>query len=291
MTVPPLPRRSPPHHPGTRASGRRLAGARVIAGAAGSALLALAAPPATADWLERFDGGLSNDWIFAATDDGGAPPSTGVSTFAVVEAGPDDYLLIAHSTTALPDGGGGASDAFGYVDESFTNLAISADVNAGPALGQQSVLAVLGRGNPATGSSYLAAVDFAASRFAIARSDDFLDFQTPLVVDDSLSIDRGRTYRIQFFLVGTTLTARLLDASTRALLSTIHVTDSSYASGGAGILVETRYQAGVPVGPIVGTFDDVEAVPEPAGATALAMATALLGALAAGRRRRSAVRR
>lgn len=284
MTVPPPPRWNPLDRPGTRASRRPSATAVAIVGAAGSALLALAAPPAAADWIERFDGGLANDWLFAATDDEGASPSTGVSTFAVVEAGADDHLLIAHSTTALLGGGGGASDAFGWVDESFTSLAISADVNAAPAQGQQSVLAVLGRGDPATGSSYLAAVDFAASRFAIARSDDFLDLQTPLVVDDSLAIDPGRTYRIQLFLIGSRLTARLLDATTRELLSTISVTDALYASGRAGILVETRYVGGVPAGPIVGTFDDVEAVPEPSGPAPLALAAAALALVAAGRR-------
>lgn len=237
------------------------------------------APPAAADWFDDFDSGLSNPWIFAATDDGGSEPATGVSTFAVVEAGADDHLLMAHSTRALQDGGGGAADAFAYVDESFTNLAISADINAAPAQGQQSVLGVLARGNAATGATYLAAVDFAASRFAIARSDDFVDFQTPLVVDDSLSIDRNSTYHIQFFLIGTSLTARLLDATTRTLLSTISVTDNQLASGRAGIIVETAYQAGVPVAPIVGTFDDVEAVPEPGLLSALAGGSLALGLL------------
>jgi len=46
---------------------------------------------------------------------------------------------------------------------------------------------------PTGSTTYLATVDFSASRFAIARSDDFIDLQTPLVVDDSLSIDRNST--------------------------------------------------------------------------------------------------
>lgn len=248
----------------------------------GLATLAIA-PPTRADWLEDFDDGFSNVWSFAATDDGGAPPATGITTFARVEAGSDDHLLMAHSTVALPGGGGGAADVFAWVDESFADLAISADVNAAPAQGQQSVLGVLGRGDAMTGASYLAAVDFSTSRFVIARSDDFFDFQTPLVVDDSLSLDPNATYHIQFFLLGSTLAARLLDADTRAILSTIYVIDGHFTSGGAGVLVETAYQVGIPVAPIIGTFDDVEAVPEPGYGSAL-----VVGVLAIGFRRRGA---
>lgn len=228
--------------------------------------------PAEADWSDEFDAGLSAAWVFAATDDAGDPPSTGVTTAAIVEAGADDHLLLAHSTTAIRDGGGGATDVFGYVPEVFSDMAISADVNASPAAGQQSWLGVIARGDPNVGSAYLAAVDFADSRFAIARSDDFIDFQNPLALDDTVSIDPGTTYHIQFFLVGSTLTARLLDATTRTLLSTITVVDGSYAAGAAGLIVETDYDGLLnPVAPVVGTFDSVAAVPEPGGAIALAI--------------------
>lgn len=248
----------------------------------------LVSSPVHADWADDFDGGFTVPWIFAATDDAGAPPGTGVSTFAVLEGGADDALLIAHSTKALRDGGGGAADGFGYIDEGFTDLAISADVNAVPAQGQQAVLGVLGRGDPDVGSAYLAAVDFSGSRFSIARSDDFIDFQDPLVVDDTVTLDPGRAYHIQFFLIGSTLTARLLDASTRQLLSTISVSDSSYAAGFAGLLVETAYDASLfPVAPIVGSFDNVEAVPEPETAVLWATGVLALAGLAGGSLRRS----
>jgi hypothetical protein len=240
----------------------------------------LASSPVHADWADDFDGGFSAPWIFDALDDAGDPPATGVSTFAVLEGGADDSLLIAHSTKALRNGGGGAADGFGYINQSFTSLAITADVNAVPAQGQQSLLGVLGRGNPSAGSAYLAAVDFSSSRFVISRNDAFSDFQTPLI-SAAVSINRSRSYHIQFFLIGSRLTARLLDASTRQLLSTITVSDSNLAAGVAGVLVETAYDGSFsPIAPIVGTFDNVQAVPEPEANVCWAMGVLALVGLA-----------
>ena len=42
---------------------------------------------ARADWSEDFDGGFSQSWTFEAVDDVGDPPATGVSEFAVIDAG------------------------------------------------------------------------------------------------------------------------------------------------------------------------------------------------------------
>ncbi len=236
---------------------------------------------ARADWADDFDAGFAESWVFGAVDDAGDPPATGTSTFSIIEAGADDYLLISHSTTAFPDGGGGATDGFGFVAESFTDVAISADVNAAPAQGQQNLMGVLARGDALTGDAYLAVVDFANSAFAIARSDDLADFLVPLAIDDTVAIDPGETYRVQLYALGTNLTARLIETSTGETLSLITSSDSLYTSGFAGILVETEYDAlDVPVGPILGTFDDVLAVPEPASATAVLCgfgATLLLG--------------
>lgn len=275
-------------------AGSRAVGGRWSGGAGGMAIRHIAfvvaalasALPARADWSDEFDGGFSAPWIFAATDDVGDPPSTGVTTAAVVEAGADDHLLLAHSTRALRDGGGGAADVFGYVDAPFGDLAITADVNASPATGQQSLLGLLARGDPAVGSAYLAGLDFESGQFAIARSDDFIDFQTPLVASP-VPILRSTTYHIQFFLIGSRLTARLLDATTRTLLSTITVLDTSFASGAAGLIVETAYDAGLdPVGPVVGTFDSVRVVPEPGAAPLIGSGVMLL--VARGRMRRPA---
>lgn len=269
-------------------TGRSVRHGRARAGGFGAGALLVCAgvlastPSARADWADEFDGGFSAPWIAVALDDEGDPPSSGTTTFSVIDAGADDYLLMAHSTKALPDGGGGAASIFAFVDEAFGDVAVSADVNAGPAWGQQSVLGVIARGDPEVGSAYLATVDFADARFAIARSDDFIDAQAPLVVDASVAIDPDRTYRIEFFLVGSALTARLLDASTHALLSTISAVDATHASGSVGLIVQTAYDMDLaPVAPVVGTFDSVEVVPEPGGA--LAIAPAVLGLLALGR--------
>lgn len=230
-----------------------------------------------ADWSDEFNGGFSAAWQLGEVDDGGNPPATGVASFAIVEAGADDFLRIAHSTAAIRDGGGGATDAFAWVSETFTDVAVVADVNAGPGLGQQSLLGVVARGDALVGSSYVAAVDFAHARFGILRTDLFGGTPTILAVDAVVPIDRAIPYQIQFSLIGTTLTARLLDATTRQLLSTISATDVHYGSGSAGLLVETAYDAFAnPIGPIVGTFDSVRAVPEPDATILLAAGIALV---------------
>lgn len=235
------------------------------------------AASARADWSDEFDGGFSAPWLFGETDDGGEAPATGVATFAIVEAGADDYLRIAHSTAAIRDGGGGASDAFAWVDESFVDVVVVADANAGPAFAPQSLLGILARGNPLVGSGYIAAVDFAHARFGILRSDGFGNSPTILALDAAVPIDPAKTYRIQFSLIGSTLTARLFDAGTRRLHSTISATDASHAAGRAGLLVETAYDGDSnPIGPIAGTFDSVRAVPEPGFAVAVACGIGLL---------------
>ena len=247
----------------------------------------LLAGSAGADWADGFDAGFGQTWFFEAVDDIGDPPTTGTSTFAIVEDGADDYLQISHTTTAARDGGGGATDGFGFVNEIFGETGISADVNANAAIGQQqNLLGVIGRGDEMNGTAYVAAVDFANSIFAIVRSDDFPTFLTPLATDTSIVIDRNETYRIEFFLLGSSLTARLIETSSGDPLSTIFAVDALYSSGIAGILVETEYDSNdFPVAPIIGTFDDVEAVPEPSTVSLLGWG---VGALLVIRRRVSA---
>jgi len=236
---------------------------------AGFAALGMASA-AQADWFEDFDLGFAQSWTFAAIDDVGDPPLTGVSAFQIIEAGANDYLRISHTTTGIADGGGGATDGFGYVSEIFTDVAVSAEINTAPLDGHQSLLGVIARGDPVFGTAYAAGVGYTDSFFAIGRTDNFEDFFVPLAVDSSVSIDPNATHVVQLWVLGSTLTARLLDASTREILSTLFTTDASYTSGVSGILVETNYDfADSPIGPIVGTFDEVEALPEPGFAVLL----------------------
>jgi hypothetical protein len=264
--------------------GRRNAGSpghRLVAAIGIGLLAASGAGPSSADWFDDFDGGFGLAWSFAAVDDASDPPSTGTSTFAVVEAGADDHLLLSHSTTAIRDGGGGATDAFGWVDEVFGDVVVLAEMNADPSAGQQSLLALLARADPATGTTYAAGIDFADSFFAIGRRDDVFSI---LAVDETLTIDPNATYRVQFFLIGSNLVARLIEGSTGELLSTLSAVDGVYTSGVTGVLVETQYDLlDNPVAPIVGTFDDVEALPEASAATLLACGS--LGLLGAARSR------
>jgi hypothetical protein len=257
---------------------------RVLSIASAASIALVLAGSAHADWADDFDGGFSATWIFDFTDDIGNPPTTGTSTFAVIEDGPDDYLRISHTTTANKDGGGGAADGFGFVNESFTDTGIFADINAKPSIGQQNLLGVIARGNVTNGTAYAAVVDFANSLFGIARTDNFFDFFVPLVVDSSVAIDSNEAYRIQFVALGSNLTAALTEVSTGDLVSLVSTVDGFYPSGVAGVLVETEYDGfDNPVAPIIGSFDEVQAVPEPSMAMLIGCGVGALALL--GRRR------
>lgn len=237
---------------------------RVLSLASVASIALVLAGSAHADWADDFDGGFAETWIFDFVDDVGNTPTTGTSTFAVIEDGADDYLRISHTTTGIKDGGGGATDGFGFVNESFTETEISADLNAKPSIGQQNLLGVIARGNATNGTAYAAVIDFANSYFGIARTDNFFDFFVPLAIDFSVVIDSNETYRVQFFALGSNLIAGLFEVSSGNRVSLVSAVDSLYSSGIAGVLVETEYDGSDnPVGPIVGSFDDVQAVPEP----------------------------
>ena len=218
---------------------------------------------ARADWAEDFDAGFAQTWTFVALDDVGNVASAGTESFVIVEAGVNDYLSISDSTVAELGGGGGAADGFGFVDESFGDTGISAEINAEPLDGQQNLLGVIARVNTLTAAGYVAVIDFANSGFAIAKTDGSTGLQ-PLVVDTSVLIDRDEIYRVEFVLLGSDLSAQLTLNSTGEILSMITVADSDYANGVAGLLVETEFASDdTPVAPIIGTFDDIWAVPEP----------------------------
>ena len=271
---------------GIRARVLRTIGTDCLVAASLSLAATLAASSALADWSESFDDAFDQTWTFVTTDDIGNPPSTGVSEFARIEAGADDYLRISHSTTAFADGGGGATDGFGFVSESFTDVAMAATINAAPGDGQQSVLGVFARGNAVTGDAYLAGVSFADNFFAIARNDNLFEFLVPLATDVGLALDPAETYVVVFSIEGATLRASLVEAATSDVLSTLSATDFNYASGVSGIQVQTGYDPfDNPVGPIVGTFDNVSAVPEPGFALGLGLPLAALAVAARTRRR------
>jgi len=240
---------------------------------------------ARADWAEDFDAGFAQTWTFVALDDAGNFASAGTESFVIVEAGVNDYLSISDSTVAERGGGGGAADGFGFVSEIFGDTGISAEINAEPLDGQQNLLGVIARVNSQTAAGYVAVIDFANSRFAIAKTDGSTGLQ-PLAVDTSVLIDRDEIYRVEFVLFGSDLSAQLTVNSTGEVLSTITVADFEYASGVAGILVETEFDIDdFPVAPIIGTFDDVWAVPEPSMGSLIAWG---VGALVMFQRRRLA---
>jgi len=218
--------------------------------------------PIRADWTEDFDAGFDQTWTFLAIDDDGEPPSTGVSEFEIIDAGVDDYLRMSHSTTAVAGGGGGASDLFGYVNETFTDSLLSADINSAPGDGPQNILGIFGRGNSVAGTAYIAGVDFANSFFAIVAADNFFDSLFILASDPTVVIDSNETYRVEFLLIDAYLFARLTETSSGDVVSTLMAQDNFYTSGFSGLFVETEYDGVDPVAPAIGSFDKVQAVPE-----------------------------
>ena len=104
------------------------------------------------------------------------------------------------------------------------------------------------------------------------------------MIDSSVVIDSSETYRVQFFALGSNLTAALIEVSSGDVVSFVSTVDGLYSSGAAGVLVETEYDGfDNPVAPIVGSFDEVQAVPEPSMALLVGFGVGALAAL--GRRR------
>jgi len=234
-----------------------------------------------ADWIETFDSGFDQTWNFAAVDGLGNPSPGGM--FSESTAG--DLLTMTTTTSPL---GGGPAFHFGTVNETFTDVRISALASG---VGTEDDVNVLLRGNPATLSAYAFGVDDAPvpgpapGLVSIARVDNLsytvLDF---VVMPNYAALS---DFFLEFSAIGSDLTGTVYSDETRTtVLASLSVMDATYTSGVSGVSVSANNNGDTSLS---GTFDNVSvsAVPEPSSIVVLGLGFAT--AIGMRRRRRRQV--
>lgn len=239
---------------------------------------------AQADWSEDFNGStLSNGWFFGSAT-GGGPPSP---TFA-----PNDQLnnypdAIVNNQLQMADpnavGVGGAANAFGVVLENFTDLRYTGILNPNGNAASSDTVALIARGNIASGEFYAAELSFEDGKFIIFRNDDLAGNAMDLDEVTIPGLTNADSVYVDFRLVGNSISADAYDAPGGNLLGSVSATDSSYSAGVSGVLT---FFAGDLNKPLLGEYDNLAsmAIPEP---TSVALAIAALGLGLIGRRRSS----
>lgn len=249
-----------------------------------STLALLAAPPAAADWVDNFNGGLQQSWTFSNLRGDMSGPS---GTFTAGSVG--NVLVLTDPTMPAA---GGAAVAFGYVNESFSHVRVGGTVNP---LGENNMnweVGLVARANPAALQAYVLTVDWRAQNLDLsvvngsADADQLAGAPIPgLALTDSVYL--------WLELLGSDIVGRAYDQPGGTLLATVSATDTTFSSGVAGVVVsvasEGGYQGQSLFMPLRGTFDNVSAtVPEPATVVLLvAGGLGLAGWSFARRRRRS----
>jgi hypothetical protein len=228
---------------------------------------------ARADWSDNFNGGFQQFWQFGSVDAGGNPSPT------FNAASINDQLVMADSLSAV---GGGAASAFGLVSESFSDVRMTGILNPNGDAGSSGTITLLARGNPFSAQFYAAEINYSTSELIIFRNDSLTSVSNiaslsipGLTTADSIFMD--------FRLVGDSLSARAYDAPGGTLLGAVAATDSTYAGGLSGVLVNVTD----PDAPMLGVYDDITATIIPEPATALLALVAVSAALVAGGRRRA----
>jgi len=218
------------------------------------------------DWIDTFDGGFDQTWNFIGVDS-----ATSLSPSETYNESTAGNIL----TPTLPTNAGGPEFHFGYVDETFTDVRVSATASG---VGTGHDVNVLARGNPATLSAYAFGVDDIASPgapaglVAIARVQN-LAYQviaTGVIPDYETVTD----YFLEFTVIGNQLSGTVYSDATRSTeLVSIGVMDSTLTSGVSGVSVSSNHLGDTPLS---GTFDNVSAsaIPEPSSMMFLSLGLA-----------------
>lgn len=216
---------------------------------------------ASADWVEVFDQGLTQPWTFFVVENTGKATTTGTPFAGVVSSsGGGAYLRLSHSTIANGGtaGGGGAAASIGIVDEAFTNGTVRATLNASPADGQKSLLAVFARASASNGRGYLLGIDFRSGNLVLQRSDSLAGQALTLASSEIPGFASSKRYFVQLTLNGSSLSGKVSALGSPTTLATVTASDAIISSGRAGVLLRTGYSTGgTPLDAIIGTFDDV----------------------------------
>ncbi len=256
-------------------------------------LLFLLTPTARADWFESFDGGFHQAWTSGNIT--GVGGQSGTFQFHVVS----NTLEVADPT---PAAFGGAASGFGFVNETFSYLHMSAILNPAAAGNMNWDVGLAARANPANLTSYTLTVDFYQGRLNLSRIDPGAAVtnigNVPISGFTSGQFNARNVY-VEFDLFGPNLTGRAYDYTGNPLtpkgnlLAEIARVDATYAGGLSGVVVADSTQT-TPINyaaislttPLRGTFDNVSAwVPEPTTVVLLAVGAVALAGCTRFRRR------
>lgn len=241
-------------------------------------------PSAQADWSEDFNGStLQNTWFFGSTAGTGSPSAS---------FEPNDQLnnypdALVNNQLQLSDpnsvAGGGAANGFGVVLENFTDLRYTGIINPNGNAASSDTVALIARGNIASGEFYGAEISFEDGRLIIFRNDDLAGSATDLDAVIIPSLDNTDSVYIDFRLVGSALSAQAFDAPGGNLLGSVSATDSNYSAGVSGVL---GFFANNLTKPFLAEYDDltsVDFIPEPGSSILAIIALSTACALRHGR--------
>lgn len=233
------------------------------------------ATPACGDWTETVSasGGSALDlgasWAFATQHSGN--PGT-------VVTGANGGVLQISDTNAFSNGGtiGGSGLV---VSETFQHVRVTATINPNKAGDMNNSVGVAARSD-LLGNGYGLIYDFADSEFHLLRFT--AGTPTYIASDNSLSLPANEDYYLKLQITGTNLTGELYDMVGGTLLSSIGVTDATYAGGFSGVVVFA--DSGTLTSPMKGVWDNISSVPEP---TTLSLGVCSLAAFGLYRRRKN----
>lgn len=238
---------------------------------------------AHADWSEDFNGStLNNSWFFGSATGAGSPsgsfaPNDQFNNYP--DAIVNNQLQMADSAAV---GAGGAANAFGVVLEAFSDVKVTGTLNPNGNMASSDTIALIARGNIASGEFYAAELSLEDGKLIIFRNDNLAGAASDLDEVTIPGLDNTSSVFVDFRVVGSSVSADAYDAPGGNLLGSVSATDSNYTAGLSGVLA---FFANDLNKPLLAEFDDLSsmAIPEP---TSLVLAIAGLCAGLARRRGR-----
>lgn len=239
--------------------------------------LTMATPSAAlADWVDNFEGGLEQSWIFDNLKGDMSGPS---GTFSAEVVG--DELVLTDPTVP---GAGGAGIGFGVVSEEFRDALVWGIVNPSESADTNAIIGILGRIDAVNLTGYALTLTYDKGRYPadmdISRIDPGADY-TSLVSDDFLpdgELPGSDSYYLELEMRGPNLEGRVYDSPGGTLLQSVSATDPSYEQGISGVLVIADETMESGSNPLYGAFDFVGsmAVPEPSAVLLLVLGASML---------------
>lgn len=222
-----------------------------------------------ADWSENFDGGFQQTWTFGNLLSDFSGPSG--SFTAGIE---NDTLLLTDPNSII---GGGAALGFGFVNESFSNVTISAIINPTDQSDLNTFVGLAARADFSNLTGYVLTYNQSTGEVDLINANGAT--QTGLD-DGNIGIISTSIYA-ELTAVGSSITGRFFDAPGGTLLDELVGVDTDYLNGVTGVVVQVN--AGGAGSPLVGRWDSLNAAAVPEPSTVIVLG--LIGTVVAGRRR------